>query len=147
LSMKARGSLPDGAKRINETIRRSIAPLAAETFVGRFVALLAFSACVELLAFSACVDVEEVAGTVGALTLEELCVSVTIRIATCVASSPLPATRSATRNPLTRRLHIKAAGRRRRLEKLAASRHGVGRGISSTGSGRFSNARLSGATS
>ena len=136
--MNARGNLPDGAKRINETIRRSIAPLAAETFVGGFIALVAFSACV---------DVEEAGGTVGALTLEELCVSVTIRIATCVASSPLPATRSATRNPLTRRLHIRAAGTRRRLEKVAASRHGVWRGISSTGGGRFSNARLSGAAS
>jgi len=109
-STNSRGNLRGGADRISETTLRSTS----------------------LFVRGAAVDTAVTGEAVVVLS-----VSVTIRTATCAASWPPPrATRSATRNPFAARLHNRAAGRRRRLAKVDASRHCDRRGtVSATGGG------------
>src|SRR5258705_6100934 len=124
--MKLRGNLRAGAERISETILRSTSAFVPGAVLVATVVAERVSSCP--------VTTGDAGGAVGTLF-----VSVTIRTATCAASSPWRATRSATRNPFARRLHIRAAGIRRRFAKVVASRHGGLRPTaSSTGGGGLS---------
>src|SRR6266487_6677143 len=109
--MNARGNLRAGAERINATTLRS-------------TALFVLGTAVDAVETGGTVGTVGTGRTVGARSVGALSLSVTIRTATCAASwPPLRATKCATRNPFTARLHKRAAGTRRRLAKVDASRH------------------------